>query len=73
MFITTVNNYICAVYLILFMSIVQENISLKPYNTFGVAVRSTFFAEVFSPSALEELLKSALIKEQPLLILGGGK
>ena len=57
---------------ILSMTIFQENISLKPYNTFSIPVSSHYFAEVFSPSALEELLKSALIKEQPLLILGGG-
>jgi UDP-N-acetylmuramate dehydrogenase len=72
MFITTVNNYICAVYLILFMSIVQENISLKPYNTFGVAVRSTFFAEVFSEQDLKNLLSLPVVKQQRILILGGG-
>lgn len=54
------------------MTIFQENISLKPYNTFGIPVNSHYFAEIFNASALEELLKSDLIKEQPLLILGGG-
>ena len=54
------------------MTIFQENISLKPYNTFGIPVSSHYFAEIFNPSELEELLKSDLIKEQPLLILGGG-
>lgn len=57
---------------ILSMTIFQENISLKPYNTFSIPVSSHYFAEIFSSSALEELLKSELIKEQQLLILGGG-
>ena len=72
MFITTVNNYICIVYLILFMSILQENISLKPYNTFGVAVSSAFFAEVFSEEDLKNLLELPVVKQQRLLVLGGG-
>ncbi|SHG89011.1 UDP-N-acetylmuramate dehydrogenase [Pedobacter caeni] len=57
---------------ILSMTIFQENISLKPYNTFSIPVSAHYFAEIFTPSALEELLESKLIKEQPLLILGGG-
>lgn len=50
----------------------QENISLKPYNTFGVDVSARYFAEV---KTLEELLKALqYLKTQklPLLLLGGG-
>lgn len=54
------------------MSILQENISLKPYNTFGVAVSSTFFAEVFSEQDLKNLLSLPVVKRQRLLVLGGG-
>lgn len=72
MFITSVNNYICAVYLILLMSILQENVSLKPYNTFGVAVRATFFAEVFASADLKVLFEMPVVQQQPLLVLGGG-
>lgn len=54
------------------MTIFQENISLKPYNTFSIPASTHYFAEVLTESALEELLNSKLIKEQPLLILGGG-
>lgn len=72
MFITTVNNYICAKYLILFMLILQENIPLKPYNTFGVAAESTFFAEVFSEQDVKDLLSLPVVKQQGLLVLGGG-
>ena len=73
MFITA-NNYICAVYLYIYisMSLIQENISLKSYNTFGVAVNSSFFAEVFHESALKELLLLPIVREQQLLVLGGG-
>ncbi|WP_316817807.1 UDP-N-acetylmuramate dehydrogenase [Pedobacter nyackensis] len=54
------------------MSILQENISLKPYNTFGVAASSTFFAEVFNEADLKGLLSMAIVKEQQMLVLGGG-
>ncbi len=54
------------------MSLLQQNISLKPYNTFRVAVQSAFFSEVFSETDLMELLGLSIVKQQPLLILGGG-
>lgn len=54
------------------MTIFQENISLKPYNTFSIPASTHYFVEVLTELALEELLNSKLIKEQPLLILGGG-
>ncbi|BAP33204.1 UDP-N-acetylmuramate dehydrogenase [Chryseobacterium sp. StRB126] len=50
----------------------QENFSLKPYNTFGVDAQAKYFVEI---NNIEEL-KNALIfsKENtlPLLFLGGG-
>ncbi len=50
----------------------QENISLKPYNTFGVDVKSKYFAEVRSLEELIETLKFSNSKKLPLLFLGGG-
>jgi UDP-N-acetylmuramate dehydrogenase len=48
---------------------IQENISLKPYNTFGIEVFAKSFVEVNSISEL----KSVLVKNnQQILILGGG-
>lgn len=48
---------------------IKKNISLKPYNTFGIDVSATGFVEV----ATVDELKSVLFKnKQPLLILGGG-
>ena len=54
------------------MSLVQEYKSLKPYNSFGIDVRSRFFVEVFSEADLIKLLRSAIIHEHQLLVLGGG-
>lgn len=50
----------------------QENISLKPYNTFGVDVKSKYFAEVCSLEELIETLKFSNSIKLPLLFLGGG-
>ncbi|CAN5804047.1 UDP-N-acetylmuramate dehydrogenase [soil metagenome] len=51
---------------------IQENVSLKRYNTFGIDVSAKYFASFGSTEALEELLSN----DQPLitnkLILGGG-
>ena len=48
----------------------EENVSLKPYNTFGVEVQTRFFYKVTSTKKLITQLKS--IAKLPLLILGGG-
>lgn len=51
---------------------IQENISLKPYNTFGIDKKARFFVEASS----ENEIKKALIKAKelglPLVVLGGG-
>ena len=56
---------------------IRENISLKPYNTFGIDVRANFFTGFSSVEELQEILdfhnavnKGAGIVEP--LILGGG-
>lgn len=51
---------------------IQENISLKPYNTFGVDVSAKYFAEVFSADELIDTLRQAQCDTTPQLILGGG-
>ena len=52
----------------------QENISLKPYNTFGVAATARFFVEVMTENELTEVLDWLHDqKDCPLLILGGGE
>lgn len=50
----------------------QENFSLKPYNTFGVEAKAQYFTEI---SSLEELKEAIVFSEKhnlPLLFLGGG-
>ncbi|MBC7568072.1 MAG: UDP-N-acetylmuramate dehydrogenase [Pedobacter sp.] len=50
---------------------ILKNISLKPYNTFGISANATGFVEVRSEDELIELLRKDITKE-PFLILGGG-
>ena len=43
---------------------VQENISLKPYNTFGLEARTKYFAGIESADDLQEILASGFIPPQ---------
>lgn len=54
------------------MPILQENISLKNYNTFGIDVNARYFAEVKSITALKEVFNDPIVFEHQLLILGAG-
>jgi UDP-N-acetylmuramate dehydrogenase len=49
---------------------VQENISLKSHNTFGIEVTAKYFAVAKSASDLQAILEQ--YKNEPRLILGGG-
>lgn len=51
---------------------IQENISLKPYNTFGIDKKARFFVVVKSSSELIEALKWGNEQNLIILILGGG-
>ncbi len=57
----------------------QENISLKPFNTFGVDVSARYFAKVTSVEELIQILRQAQFDplqpenpKTPILFLGGG-
>ncbi len=52
--------------------ILQENLSLKPYNTFGVDVKARLFAEARNDSEVREALALAADRGLPLLVIGGG-
>ena len=52
--------------------IIQENISLKPYNTFGIDVQARYFASFNTVEVLLDLLNSKLKTQHSKLILGGG-
>lgn len=51
---------------------IQENISLKPYNSFGIDKKARFFVAVKSTSELIEALKWGNDRNMEILILGGG-
>ena len=50
----------------------QEDVSLKALNTFGVDARARWFAEVAAPGDLVSVLADPRVAEAPLLVLGGG-
>ena len=52
--------------------IIQDNISLKPYNTFGMDVKATAFTEITSESQVPALLKLVNTYPGKTLFLGGG-
>ncbi|HRF17673.1 MAG TPA: FAD-binding protein, partial [Chitinophagaceae bacterium] len=49
---------------------IQENISLRPYNTFGIDTKARYFASFSDTDELEETLNFKL--QTSNLILGGG-
>ncbi|MGC4129344.1 MAG: UDP-N-acetylmuramate dehydrogenase [Bergeyella sp.] len=59
------------------MEKIQENVSLQPYNTFGVDVSAKYFAKI---SSVEELIEAVKLSKSPthpfshspILFLGGG-
>jgi UDP-N-acetylmuramate dehydrogenase len=50
----------------------QQNISLKAYNTFGIDATAAHFVEINSLDDLQAVIKSEALKDLPKLILGGG-
>jgi UDP-N-acetylmuramate dehydrogenase len=52
--------------------LLEENVSLKNFNTFGIDVSASIFANVTTETALQEILQSDVSKNKPLLVLGGG-
>lgn len=50
----------------------EEQVSLAPYNTFGLAEKARYFVRIQEESQLEELVHHDLFKEQAVLWLGGG-
>ncbi|MDW8419391.1 MAG: UDP-N-acetylmuramate dehydrogenase [Chitinophagales bacterium] len=54
------------------MLAVEENVSLKNYNTFGIDVRARYLAHICSTKDLVQLLHTEPYRSLPRLILGGG-
>lgn len=51
---------------------IQENISLKPYNTFGIDKKARFFTSADSVDEVKNAILEAKRLSVPLIILGGG-
>jgi len=51
---------------------IHENISLKPYNTFGIDVKTRFFVELLTEEDVFSFFSSASDFPKPFLFLGGG-
>lgn len=54
------------------MNKILNNVSLKPYNTFGIDVQAASFVCINNFDDLMKLVKSSTFKSQPHYILGGG-
>lgn len=52
--------------------VLHENLSLKPYNTFGVDVKARLFAEARDDAGVREAIDLAAQRGLPLLVIGGG-
>jgi UDP-N-acetylmuramate dehydrogenase len=52
--------------------LVVENVSLKPYNTFGIDVSARYFVEINHLQEYVQLLKEQNYSHVPHLFLGGG-
>ncbi len=51
---------------------IQENISLKSFTTFGIDKKAKFFTRISTLTELKSALIAAKEKQLPVLILGGG-
>ncbi|KRP61294.1 UDP-N-acetylmuramate dehydrogenase [Pseudomonas trivialis] len=51
---------------------VQAQVSLKPFNSFGIDVRAQLFAEARGDADVREALAYAAAQALPLLVIGGG-
>jgi UDP-N-acetylmuramate dehydrogenase len=54
------------------MSAIAHQYSLKQLNTFGIAIKAKLYADISSENDLVSVFSDAVIKENKLLILGGG-
>lgn len=52
--------------------IIEQNKSLKNYNTFGIDAAAKYFVEINCVEEFRQLQQENVYRENPLLILGGG-
>src|SRR5215203_3767537 len=51
---------------------IERDISLQPFNTFGVDVNASLFARVRSLEQLQQVLSDPRVSDAPRVVLGGG-
>jgi UDP-N-acetylmuramate dehydrogenase len=51
---------------------IQQNFSLKNFNTFGIDARCDFFAKIFSVDDLKKIIADERFRLLPKMMLGGG-
>jgi len=51
---------------------ISENVSLRPYNTFGIAANARYFTSFTSREELVAAMDDKRVKHAPHMILGGG-
>jgi UDP-N-acetylmuramate dehydrogenase len=51
---------------------IEENVSLKPFNTFGIEAKACYFVEVKTDDKILNLIKNDLFKFGKIQILNGG-
>ncbi len=51
---------------------IRENVSLLPYNTFGMNVKADYLAEYATPDELKEILSGEVVRQTKCLVLGQG-
>ncbi|URN90353.1 MAG: UDP-N-acetylmuramate dehydrogenase [Pseudomonas protegens] len=51
---------------------IQADVSLKPFNSFGVEVKAKWFAQAHSDDEVREALAYCATHQLPLLVIGGG-
>ncbi len=54
------------------MITLQENISLRPFNSFGIDVKARYFVEIQEEADLRQLFDQGTLQLHPLLVVGGG-
>ena len=57
---------------LIFNKMIKENISLKPYNTFGIDAKARFFISIDSVEKLKTVLSLEQFKSAKKLFIGGG-
>ncbi len=51
---------------------VEENASLKPFNTFGIDVKAKYLSRISTMNELVEMMQAPLFQKEDYYILGGG-